>query len=83
MFSSAQIAICLMAYTDLLAQRKWAFDLRLSQLKHILHNSIPLTEVLQNSKYKAQKRSMRPKSIGDGEPNFLKTTLHPVSSNLG
>uniref|UniRef100_A0A5K3FHR4 separase n=1 Tax=Mesocestoides corti TaxID=53468 RepID=A0A5K3FHR4_MESCO len=45
--SCAQAAICMMAYTDLHCQRKWAFDLRLTQLNHILHSKVPLQEIIR------------------------------------
>ncbi|VDM16343.1 unnamed protein product [Hydatigera taeniaeformis] len=46
--SCAQSAICMMAYTDLISQRKWAFDLRLSQLKHIVNCIVSLDDVLKS-----------------------------------
>ncbi|VDK22892.1 unnamed protein product [Taenia asiatica] len=46
--SCAQSAICMMAYTDLISQRKWAFDLRLSQLNHILNSVVSLDDVIRS-----------------------------------
>ncbi|KAH9280800.1 Separin [Echinococcus granulosus] len=44
----AQSAICMMAYTDLISQRKWAFDLRLSQLNHILNSIVSLDDIIKS-----------------------------------
>uniref|UniRef100_A0A183SHD6 separase n=1 Tax=Schistocephalus solidus TaxID=70667 RepID=A0A183SHD6_SCHSO len=91
----AQTALSLMAYTDLLAQRKWAFDLRLSQLNHICCSKTPLTEILRTrpapDPTKTGNRSRSKQALE--ESSFLRTrrlqttaltgSTHPRSGALG
>lgn len=65
-----------MAYTDLISQRKWAFDLRLSQLNHILNSVVSLDDVIKSREAlltnKPSKSSNGKAEDDDEESSFLK-----------
>ncbi|KAM7543148.1 hypothetical protein Aperf_G00000005776 [Anoplocephala perfoliata] len=71
----AQSALCMMAYTDLLSQRVWAFDLRLTQLSYILNSPVLLEEIVKS---RESHKKTKPVSGVDGvneddeESNFLR-----------
>lgn len=69
----------MMAYTDLLSQRVWAFDLRLTQLSYILNSPVVLEEIVAS---RESHQKAKPMSVTDGvneedeESNFLKQRKH-------
>ncbi|BHF67576.1 Separin [Sparganum proliferum] len=84
--SCAQTALSLMAYTDLLAQRKWAFDLRLSQLNHISCSKTSLSEILRTRRppdpAKTGSRPPRSKQAPE-ESSFLRTRRFQTTALIG
>ncbi|VDO08455.1 unnamed protein product [Rodentolepis nana] len=72
--SCAQSALCMMAYTDLLSQRVWAFDLRLTQLSYILNSPVLLDDIIKSREKRLRAKSHRYPARDDEEEesNFLK-----------
>lgn len=70
----------MMAYTDFLARRKWLFDLRLSQLKHIYHSTVSLDQIIESRELFSKNKSAKSGDCGrvevldenDDESSFLK-----------
>ncbi|KAM3177902.1 hypothetical protein ACTXT7_003632 [Hymenolepis weldensis] len=74
--SCAQSALCMMAYTDLLSQRVWAFDLRLTQLSYILNSPVLLDDIIKSREKRLRAKSYRHPAGEDEEEesNFLKSS---------
>ncbi|KAL7059394.1 hypothetical protein AAHC03_012877 [Spirometra sp. Aus1] len=83
--SCAQTALSLMAYTDLLAQRKWAFDLRLSQLNHISCSKTSLSEILRTRRPPdpAKTGSRARSKQAPEESSFLRTRRLQTAALIG
>ncbi|CAL8098594.1 unnamed protein product, partial [Calicophoron daubneyi] len=72
-----QTALSLMAYVDMFAQRKWAFELRLRQLCHIASSQISLEEIVKKTKFSLPMRTGEHTADDKDEAEFLRTSDVP------